>query len=153
SRRRQDVCDAAKRPQDDPLGLTADRATGQRVAELVQQDDDEQGKVLDQVPGGPVVVVEAELDDQGGDHQPGPMQVDGDAGHAEEGEGTKLESEHSSPGKRPGWRVWPLPSALGSQTIVAGWGRLSRRASTAAKSPRIQNDSAAAAPASQPVLN
>ena len=64
------------------------------MAELVEEDDAEESQVFEDVPQGRAVVVFAGLDLECGNEKPRPVEIDGDAGNAEDAE-RALAGEHA----------------------------------------------------------
>jgi hypothetical protein len=89
-----DIGYAAEGPEEDGVGFAADGAAGEGMAELVEEDDGEQGEVFEDVPDGRGVVALAGLDFVDGDEEPGPVEEDGDSGDAEDAKRT-LAAEHA----------------------------------------------------------
>ena len=89
-----DVGYAAKGPEEDGVGFAADGTAGEGVSELVEKNDAEEGEVFEDVPDGRSVVAAAGLDFVYGNEEPGPVEVDGDAGNTKDTERT-LAAEHA----------------------------------------------------------
>ena len=76
-------CDSPQRPEHDLFGATASLPTGQRVTELMQQNDEEEQDVFVRCPN--LRAVEARsLELDRGDNEPGKMEIDLDAAEFEE---------------------------------------------------------------------
>ena len=74
-----DVGHAAEGPEEDCICFAADGAAGEGMAELVEEDDGEEGEVFEEVPDRRSVVAAPGLNFVYGNEEPGPIEVDGNA--------------------------------------------------------------------------
>ncbi len=74
-----DIGDTTKRPQHDLVGGSAHLPAGQRMAELVHQDDQEEREVFQHLPGWRRIRIAAHRYLIDRDEKPGPMQIHIDA--------------------------------------------------------------------------
>src|SRR5581483_3785169 len=75
---------ATERPEHDAVCDSANLTAGERVAELVEQHDQEKAQILDQVPGNRGVASEASPHLKERDQEPRPVEEDGYAREAKE---------------------------------------------------------------------
>jgi hypothetical protein len=68
--RRIDVSDAAKRPEHDGIGGSAHRAAGERMTELVRQNNGKEGEILDNIPRDGAISPLPSFDFIKGDEEP-----------------------------------------------------------------------------------